>query len=149
MRHRTTALADAFLAAPVLNGCGADGDDTGSGAADPTPSASDSAADSASASAPSSGSPSVDVKIEGGKAENLIVFVGDGLGPAQRNAARLAGVGLEGTLVMDSLPVSGRAMTDSADEEGFIPDSAAEGTALTTGVKTSDGAVGVDVDGNP
>ena len=83
------------------------------------------------------------------KAENVILFVGDGMGPAQRNAARLAGVGLEGNLVMDSLPVSGLAMTDSADPDGFITDSAAAGTSLASGIKTYNGAIGVDVNNNP
>lgn len=98
------------------------------------PPASDSAADSADASAPSSGSPRWTRRSRRQSGERHRVRRRRPR-PAQRNAARLAGVGLEGTLVMDSLLVSGRAMTDSADEESVIPDSTAAGAALATGVQ--------------
>jgi alkaline phosphatase len=108
------------------------------------------AADDESQSAAAAGS-SVKAQHKGRKvkARNVILFVGDGLGSDQRNAARLAGVGLRGNLVMDSLTWAGLAKTDSADPETFVTDSAAAGTSLATGVKTFNGAIGVDVDGNP
>lgn len=84
-----------------------------------------------------------------GKAKNVILFIGDGMGSAQRNAARLAGVGLEGNLAMDSLPYAGLAQTDSTDPKTFITDSAAAATSLASGVKTYNGAIGMDVDNNP
>lgn len=83
------------------------------------------------------------------RAKNVILFVGDGLGVSQRNAGTLAGVGLDGELIMDSLPYAGLVKTDSADPEEFITDSAAAGTSLATGVKTYNGAIGLDVDGQP
>jgi alkaline phosphatase len=80
-----------------------------------------------------------------GTARSVILFIGDGLGPAQRNAARLVSVGTDGRLVMDSLPYVGLAMTDSADPSTFVTDSAAAATSLASGVKTYNGAVGTDV----
>lgn len=83
------------------------------------------------------------------KAKNIILFVGDGMGAAQRNAGTLAGVGLEGNLVMDSLPYAGLVHTDSVDPGTFITDSAAAGTSYASGVKTYNGAIGVDADRDP
>jgi alkaline phosphatase len=81
------------------------------------------------------------------KVENVILFVGDGMGIGARDAGRLAAKGLNRKLVMDSLPVTGMARTHSADPETFVTDSAAAGTSLATGVKTFNGAIGVDVEG--
>ncbi|MCZ2820253.1 alkaline phosphatase [Modestobacter sp. VKM Ac-2977] len=83
-----------------------------------------------------------------GKAQNAILFIGDGMGVAARNAGALATVGLEGELVMDSLPYAGLVKTDSADPEGFITDSAAGATSYASGVKTYNGAIGLDAEGN-
>lgn len=80
-----------------------------------------------------------------GKAKNVIMFIGDGMGAAQRNAGALATVGLDGELAMDSLPYAGLVKTDSTE---FITDSAAAATSYATGVKTYNGAIGKDADGN-
>jgi alkaline phosphatase len=85
----------------------------------------------------------------GGQAKNVIIFVGDGMGVSQRDLIRLATVGLEGELAMDGLPYEGRSHTNSADPETFVTDSAAGGTALATGVKTYNGAIGVDTNEEP
>jgi alkaline phosphatase len=84
-----------------------------------------------------------------GEARNVIIFVGDGMGASQRDLIRLATVGLEGELGMDDLPYEGRSHTNSADPETFVTDSAAGGTAIATGVKTYNGAIGVDVNEEP
>lgn len=84
-----------------------------------------------------------------GKAKNIILFVGDGMGTAQRNAARLAALGLEEQLVMDSLPIAGFSQTDSADPNTFITDSAAGATAIASGIKTYNGSIGMDLGNNP
>nr|WP_238985873.1 alkaline phosphatase [Kineococcus radiotolerans] len=85
---------------------------------------------------------------ESTKAKNMILFVGDGMGAAARQAGRLALAGLDRDLYMDSLPVSGLVHTSPEDPEAFITDSAAGATAYATGVKTFNGAVGVDARGN-
>ena len=82
-------------------------------------------------------------------AQNVILMVGDGMGPGQREAIRLALVGLTGDLEMDSMPSVGRVHTNSADPETFVTDSAAAGTAMATGVKTYNGAIGVDLNQQP
>ncbi|WP_432498854.1 alkaline phosphatase [Kineococcus auxinigenes] len=81
-------------------------------------------------------------------AKNVILFVGDGMGAAHRAAGRLALAGLDRELYMDSLPVSGLVHTSPDDPEAVITDSAAGATAYATGVKTFNGAVGVDPRGN-
>lgn len=86
---------------------------------------------------------------DAGRAKNVILFIGDGMGASHRNAARLAGVGLEGNLVMDSLEHAGLAHTDSADPRSFITDSAAAATSLASGIKTYNGAIGVDLNNTP
>ena len=80
---------------------------------------------------------------------NVILMVGDGMGTAQRDAIRLASVGLQGELAMDTLPEVGRVHTNSADEETFVTDSAAAATAMSTGVKTYNGAIGTNLDREP
>ncbi|MDN5698105.1 MAG: alkaline phosphatase, partial [Rubrobacter sp.] len=82
-------------------------------------------------------------------AKNVIVFVGDGMGTSHRDLIRYSTVGSEGQLAMDSMPYAGRSQTTPRDPEAFVSDSAAGGTAIATGVKTFNGAVGVDEDGNP
>jgi len=80
-------------------------------------------------------------------ARNVIIFVGDGMGNSHRDLIRYGNVGPEGTLAMDAMPVSGRSHTFPHDPEAFVTDSAAGGTALATGVKTYNGAIGVDENG--
>jgi alkaline phosphatase len=85
----------------------------------------------------------------GGRAKNVIIFIGDGMGTSHRDLIRYASVGEGRQLAMDSMPVAGRSETSPRDPEAFVTDSAAGGTAIATGVKTFNGAAGVDVDENP
>jgi alkaline phosphatase len=96
-----------------------------------------------------SGAEAGQAESSGKEAKNVIIFVGDGMGASQRDLIRLATVGLEGELGMDDLPYEGRSHTNSADPETFVTDSAAGGTALATGVKTYNGAIGVDANQEP
>jgi alkaline phosphatase len=73
----------------------------------------------------------------------MILFIGDGMGPTHREAARLLKVGFNGLLAMEDMPVAGMAKTHSAKTPAT--DSAAAATALATGVKTYDAGIGVDV----
>lgn len=79
-------------------------------------------------------------------AKSAILFVGDGMGAAQRTAIRLATVGAGRGLEMDSLPHSGLSRTNSVGVYQ-VTDSAAGGTAIASGIKTINGAVGVDTEG--
>lgn len=84
---------------------------------------------------------------EEGKAKNVILFVGDGMGISTVTAARiLAGqkmgkMGEEHNLSFDKFPFSGFAKTYNVD--GQTPDSAGTMTAMMSGVKTDVGVIGV------
>lgn len=78
-------------------------------------------------------------------AKNVILFVGDGMGLAARDAIRLATVGEKGKLAMDDMPYVGLFHTSSTVP---VTDSAAAATAFASGVKTYNGAIGVDADKN-
>lgn len=77
---------------------------------------------------------------------NVILFVGDGMSVPQRMVAeefsRKAGLG---PLAMNSLPE--QAMTRTYSATSLVTDSAAAATAIACGVKTFNGAVGVDAAG--
>lgn len=82
-----------------------------------------------------------------GKAKNVILFVGDGMGISTVTAARiLAGqkmgkMGEEHQLSFDKFPYSGFAKTYNVDAQ--TPDSAGTMTAMMSGVKTDVGVIGV------
>ena len=76
------------------------------------------------------------------KPKNVIFMIGDGMGFASVEAARiLRGGAYEDKLSMEYLPVKGEATTYSTST---VTDSAAAGTALATGYKTNNGVVGKD-----
>ena len=75
------------------------------------------------------------------KVRNVIVCIGDGMGLSQVTLAALSTSGPNGKLHMERLPVSGFIRTHSANR--FVTDSAAAGTALSTGIKSSDQEAGV------
>ncbi len=75
------------------------------------------------------------------KTKNVILFIGDGMGTAQRDAIRLATVGEKGKLAMDAMPYLGLIHTSSTIP---VTDSAASATAYASGVKTYNGAIGMD-----
>lgn len=78
--------------------------------------------------------------------KNVILFVGDGMGNAARNAIRLSTVGMEGELAMDDMDYTGLIHTSS---NVTVTDSAAAATAFASGVKTYNGAIGVTPDKQP
>jgi alkaline phosphatase len=83
-----------------------------------------------------------------GRAKNVILFVGDGMGVSTVTAARIyqgqkAGVDGESFVTaMDALPYSGLVKTYASDAQ--VSDSAPTATAMTTGVKTRNDVIGVD-----
>lgn len=85
-----------------------------------------------------------------GKAKNIILFVGDGMGVSTVTAARIldgqinGGNGEENQLSFDKFPFAGLAKTYNVDAQ--TPDSAGTMTAIMSGVKTDVGVVGVDED---
>jgi alkaline phosphatase len=88
-----------------------------------------------------------------GRAKNVILFVGDGMGLSTVTAARihegqrLGMPGEEHRLSFESLPFLALLKTYSVNQQ--VADSAATITAMTTGVKTVDGAIAMDAAGRP
>ncbi|MCD8183673.1 MAG: alkaline phosphatase [Bacteroides sp.] len=85
------------------------------------------------------------------QAKYVFYFIGDGMGVNQVNGTEMylgeqeGRIGTE-PLLFASFPVAGYATTYSATNS--ITDSSAAGTALATGSKTYNGAIGVDVNKN-
>jgi len=83
-----------------------------------------------------------------GKAKNVILFVGDGLGISTIVAARIhegqsRGVdGVSNSLSFEALPYL--ALSKTYSDDTMVTDSAASASAMLTGVKTRNGAIGVD-----
>ncbi len=71
--------------------------------------------------------------------KNVILMIGDGMGIAQVYTGMTAN---GGHLFLENFKCLGYAKTHSADK--YVTDSAAGGTALATGKKTYNGAIGVD-----
>jgi alkaline phosphatase len=84
-------------------------------------------------------------------AKYVFLFIGDGMGVAQRRAAELYLARLKGLsrpegamLVMNTFPTQG--MTTTYDLTSVIPDSASTATAIACGYKTKAGVIGMDGD---
>lgn len=84
--------------------------------------------------------------------KNIIMVVADGMGPAFTTAYRNYDDDVDTpdveTVLFDSILV-GNASTYPAKVSGYVTDSAAAATALAAGVKSYNGAIGVDVDKKP
>jgi alkaline phosphatase len=75
----------------------------------------------------------------------VILFIGDGMGFEHVRGAGYYVNGVEGSLFMESLGVTGRGKTASLSA---LTDSAASATAMATGVKTLNARIGQDADEN-
>jgi alkaline phosphatase len=80
----------------------------------------------------------------GKRPRNIILLVGDGMGIGQITAGMYSN---DNYLHLERFPVLGLIKTTAADD--LITDSAAGATAFSTGKKTYNGAIGVDVDTVP
>lgn len=89
-----------------------------------------------------------------GEVRNVILLIGDGMGDSEitiaRNYAEGAGGYFKG---IDALPFTGQYTHYSLDREtgkpDYVTDSAASATAWASGVKSYNGAIGVDLYGKP
>ncbi|MBH2546080.1 alkaline phosphatase [Serratia marcescens] len=84
--------------------------------------------------------------------KNVILLIGDGMGDSEITAARNYAEGAGGYFKgIDALPLTGQYTHYSLDKKthkpDYVTDSAASATAWATGVKTYNGALGVDVNG--
>ncbi|MBR0871806.1 alkaline phosphatase [Bradyrhizobium tropiciagri] len=86
------------------------------------------------------------------KAKNVILFIGDGMSPAHRAAARILSRGIAegksfGKLAIDDMPQM--ALVATAGSDSIITDSANSASAYATGHKTAVNAMGVYADRTP
>lgn len=84
--------------------------------------------------------------IVDGRAKNVILFLGDGMGDSEITIARNYHVGANGRLALDTLPLTGAYTTYAVEETNptlpnYVTDSAASGTGWATGHKTSNGRI--------
>lgn len=87
-------------------------------------------------------------------AKNVILLIGDGMGDSEITAARNFARGAAGAFPgLDALPVTGQythySLNPKTKKPDYVTDSAASATAWNTGVKSYNGAIGVNVDGKP
>lgn len=83
-------------------------------------------------------------------AKNIILLIGDGMGDSEITAARNYAEGAGGFFKgIDALPLTGQythyALNKKTGKPDYVTDSAASATAWSTGVKTYNGALGVDI----
>jgi len=84
--------------------------------------------------------------------KNIIMVVADGMGPAYTTAYRYFNDNPDTAAIEETVfdrHLVGMASTYPARVSGYVTDSAAAATALATGVKSYNGAIGLDVDKNP
>ncbi|GHE39860.1 alkaline phosphatase [Streptomyces cellulosae] len=82
--------------------------------------------------------------VKGGKAKNVILLIGDGMGDSEITLARDYTVGAGGRLNMDKFPMTGAYTTYAVHADGtpdYVTDSAASGTGWATGTKTVNGRI--------
>ncbi|OOF69645.1 alkaline phosphatase [Rodentibacter caecimuris] len=92
--------------------------------------------------------------LEKNQVKNVILLIGDGMGDSEITIARNYSEGAAGAFKgIDALPFSGQITTYAIDKNTKlieqVTDSAASATAWTSGIKTYNGAIGVDIHGNP
>lgn len=78
------------------------------------------------------------------KAKNIILFIGDGMGPNQVALAKFATGGPDHKLSFENFPITGIVYNHSSDS--LYTDSAAAATTWATGVKTKNGYLAVDAE---
>lgn len=90
--------------------------------------------------------------LSNGDIKNVILLIGDGMGDSEITIARNYAQGASGSFKgLDALPYTGSITTYTLDRQSHqinhVADSAGSATAWATGVKTYNGAIGVDVHG--
>jgi len=82
-----------------------------------------------------------------GKARNIILFIGDGMGVSTLTAARIhqgQRQGVDGESFVPTMDrLSSTALVKTYSHDGQVSDSAPTATAILTGVKTRNGVIGV------
>ncbi len=84
----------------------------------------------------------IPVLAETQQVKNVIVLIGDGMGISHITAARIAAESADVPLHLDTIKTIGFAKTHSTSS--LVTDSAAAGTALATGMRTTNGRIATD-----
>ena len=121
--HKLTKYAAAAAVALAMAACGSDGTST-AGTAEP---------DAGKPTTPSTG-----------PTNNVVFFLGDGMGLTTMTAARIYKVGEDGELTMDTLPETGFVRTFSNNAQ--VTDSAPSMSAYMTGVKMNNEVISMSPD---
>ena len=91
--------------------------------------------------------------IVDGPAKNVIVLIGDGMGDSEITVARNYAEGASGRFAgIDGLPLTGQYTTYAVNADGtpnYASESASTASAWSTGTKTVNGRLSVDVDKKP
>ncbi|MBI3223641.1 MAG: alkaline phosphatase [Mycolicibacterium cosmeticum] len=91
--------------------------------------------------------------INASGAKNVILLIGDGMGDSEITLARNYDRGAGGFFTgLDALPLTGQYTTYALRKDGkpdYVTDSAASATGWSTGTKTYNGALGIDIGANP
>jgi alkaline phosphatase len=86
-------------------------------------------------------------------AKNVILLIGDGMGDSEITIARNYALGAGGSFTgIDAFPLTGSYTTYALKKDGkpdYVTDSAASASAWSTGTKTFNGALSVDIKGKP
>ncbi|MDT5014873.1 MAG: alkaline phosphatase [Mycobacterium sp.] len=89
--------------------------------------------------------------INGSGAKNIILLIGDGMGDSEITIARNYEKGARGFFAgIDALPLTGSYTTYALHKDGkpdYVTDSAASATGWSTGTKTYNGALGINIKG--
>ncbi|KAL4090774.1 hypothetical protein QTP88_025551 [Uroleucon formosanum] len=84
----------------------------------------------------------LNVAVNNKVAKNVILFIGDGMGPNTVTATRIYKYGESGRLTFEKFPHVGLLKTYSVDKQ--VPDAASSATAMFTGVKVNQKTIGLD-----
>ena len=91
--------------------------------------------------------------VDASGAKNVILLIGDGMGDSEITLARNYEKGAGGFFSgLDALPLTGQYTTYALRKDGkpdYVTDSAASATGWSTGTKTYNGALGIDIKGAP
>jgi alkaline phosphatase len=87
--------------------------------------------------------------ISDGRARNIILLIGDGMGDSEITIARNYALGAGGAFAgLDAFPLTGQYTTYALRKDGkpnYVTDSAASATGWATGTRTYNGALGIDI----
>lgn len=150
-RHRYMAVTAVVCATTVMAACsGGSNDDTAGPLLNPIAKGTLSEHGGATRAGDDRGSLIAD-SIRNSGAKNVILLIGDGMGDSEITVARDYAQGAGGTFSgLDALPLTGQYTHYSIDKDGhptYVTDSAASGSAWSTGTKTYNGAISVDIKG--